>query len=50
MFKVNGEYVTAEKIGQGALTAYPTQGPRNFFAGGAGLSGTAMDYTKLVKP
>lgn len=49
MFKVNGQYMTAEKIGQGALAAYPTEGPRNFFAGGAGLSGTAMDYTKFIQ-
>lgn len=49
MMKVNGKYVNSDEIGMKALTDYPTRGPRDFFAGGAGLSGTIMDYTKFIQ-
>lgn len=49
MVKVQGNYKSAEDLGMSAAVDYPTQGPRNFFAGGAGLSSTAMDYTKFIQ-
>ena len=49
MVKVNGNYMSADQIGMSSSTDYPTQGPRDFFAGGAGLSGTAMDYAKFIQ-
>lgn len=49
MVKVRGKYMSADQIGMSSSTNYPTQGPRDFFAGGAGLSGTIMDYTKFIQ-
>lgn len=47
--KVRGEYKTADELGLTAGVDYPKQGPRNLFAGGAGLSSTAMDYAKFLE-
>lgn len=47
--KVDGEFKDVEDLGMSAMVDYPTQGPRNFFAGGAGLVSTAMDYTKFIE-
>lgn len=49
MAKVKGEYIDVAKFGEAAGVDYPKQGPRSFFAGGAGLSSTAMDYTKFIE-
>lgn len=43
-----GNWMTTEEMGMTAGTAYPKLGPRNVFAGGAGLSSTAMDYTTFI--
>lgn len=47
--KVNGAYQSASNLGMSALVDYPKQGPRDFFAGGAGLSSSIMDYTKFIE-
>ncbi len=49
MVKVQGEFRDAIDLGMSSAVDYPKQGPRNFFAGGAGLSSTAMDYTKFIE-
>lgn len=49
MTKVNGEYVDVENIGMTELVNYPKEGPRDLFAGGAGLVSTAMDYTRFIE-
>lgn len=46
--KVNGTYQSAANLGMGAFVDYPKQGPRDFFAGGAGLTSSIMDYTKFI--
>ncbi len=46
--KVQGELRALEEIGAAARASYPKEGPRNFFAGGAGLSGTIHDYIKFI--
>lgn len=43
-----GKWMTTEEMGMTAGTAYPKQGPRNIFAGGAGLSSTALDYATFI--
>lgn len=43
-----GNWMTTEEMGMTAGTAYPKLGPRNVFAGGAGLSSTAMDYATFI--
>lgn len=43
-----GKWMTTEEMGMTAGTAYPKLGPRNVFAGGAGLSSTAMDYATFI--
>ncbi|MFY0593129.1 serine hydrolase domain-containing protein [Roseivirga sp.] len=45
---VGGKWMTTEEMGMTAGTAYPKLGPRNVFAGGAGLSSTAMDYATFI--
>lgn len=49
MTKVEGEYKDVADLGMSAMVDYPEKGPRNFFAGGAGLVSTAMDYTKFIQ-
>ncbi|OEK03995.1 serine hydrolase domain-containing protein [Roseivirga misakiensis] len=43
-----GKWQTVEELGMTAGTDYPKQGPRNVFAGGAGLSSTMMDYAIFI--
>jgi len=43
-----GKWMTTDEMGMTAGTAYPKLGPRNVFAGGAGLSSTAMDYATFI--
>lgn len=43
-----GKWRTVDELGMTAGTDYPTQGPRNVFAGGAGLSSTALDYATFI--
>lgn len=43
-----GQWKTTEEMGMTAGTAYPKLGPRNVFAGGAGLSSTALDYATFI--
>lgn len=47
--KVNGAYQSASTLGMGAMVDYPKQGPRDFFAGGAGLSSSIIDYAKFIE-
>ena len=47
--KMNGNYQSADNLGMGALVDYPKQGPRDFFAGGAGLTSSIMDYTRFIE-
>jgi CubicO group peptidase (beta-lactamase class C family) len=49
MTKVEGQYKNVEELGMATLVDYPTKGPRDLFAGGAGLVSTAMDYTKFIE-
>jgi len=49
MSNVNGTFYDVAQFGQGDLVNYPMQGPRDFFAGGAGLSSTAIDYTIFIE-
>jgi CubicO group peptidase (beta-lactamase class C family) len=49
MTKVKGEYKLTDDLGMAAFTEYPREGPRDIFAGGAGLSSTAMDYAKFIE-
>lgn len=44
-----GKWMTAEEMGISAGIAYPKKGPRNVFAGGAGLSSTMMDYATFIQ-
>jgi len=44
-----GNWRTTEELGMTAGTAYPKQGPRNVFAGGAGLSSTTIDYATFIQ-
>ncbi|MBO6496350.1 MAG: beta-lactamase family protein [Roseivirga sp.] len=47
--KINGTFMSTDQLGMSALTDYPKQGPRDFFAGGAGLSSTALDYARFIQ-
>ncbi len=47
--KVNDAYMSTDQLGMSAGTDYPKQGPRDLFAGGAGMSSTAMDYAKFIE-
>ena len=49
MTEFEGEYKDVEDLGMSAMVDYPKKGSRNFFAGGAGLVSTAMDYTKFIQ-
>jgi CubicO group peptidase (beta-lactamase class C family) len=49
MLKVQGTYRSSDELGMAAAVNYPLEGPRNLFAGGAGLSSTAMDYTMFIQ-
>ncbi|MDB4448023.1 beta-lactamase family protein [Roseivirga sp.] len=44
-----GNWRTTEELGMTAGTAYPKLGPRNVFAGGAGLSSTTIDYAIFIQ-
>lgn len=44
-----GNWRTTEELGMTAGTAYPKLGPRNVFAGGAGLSSTTIDYATFIQ-
>lgn len=44
----NGKLITVDELGMNAGTTYPTEGPRNLFAGGAGLSSTTLDYANFI--
>lgn len=46
--KVQGKLMALDEIGAAAQASYPKEGPRNFFAGGAGLSGTTGDYARFI--
>lgn len=46
--KVQNKLMALEEIGAAAQASYPKEGPRNFFAGGAGLSGTTGDYARFI--
>ncbi len=46
--KVQNKLMALDEIGAAAQASYPKEGPRNFFAGGAGLSGTIYDYTRFI--
>ncbi len=41
-------WMTVEEMGRTQGTDYPKKGPRNVFAGGAGLSSTMMDYAIFI--
>lgn len=45
---VKGKLIALEEIGGEAQASYPKEGPRNFYAGGAGLSGTIHDYARFI--
>lgn len=45
---LGGTFKTVEEIGMAAQVDYPKKGPRNVFAGGAGLSATTMDYAIFI--
>lgn len=47
--KVNGNFMPDSALGLGVFTDYPKQGPRDFFAGGAGLSSTSLDYARFIQ-
>lgn len=47
--KVNGTYISEDELGLAPMTDYPKTSGRDVFAGGAGLSGTSMDYAKLIQ-
>jgi CubicO group peptidase (beta-lactamase class C family) len=44
----NGKLMTVDELGMNAGTVYPKKGPRDLFAGGAGLSSTALDYANFI--
>jgi CubicO group peptidase (beta-lactamase class C family) len=44
-----GKLITVDELGMTDGTIYPTKGPRNLFAGGAGLSSTAIDYANFIE-
>ena len=44
-----GNWRTTVELGMTAGTAYPKLGPRNVFAGGAGLSSTTIDYATFIQ-
>jgi len=44
----NGKLITVEELGMTQGTVYPTKGPRNIFAGGAGVSSTTIDYANFI--
>lgn len=46
---VEGKFMTVEEMGLSAQLDYPKQGPRNIYAGGAGLSGTIEDYAHFIQ-
>jgi len=47
--KVQNKLITIEELGMPQRTSYPKEGPRNFFAGGAGLSATTLDYARFIQ-
>lgn len=49
MMKGDSTYINTDTMGFAAFTNYPKEGPRDLFAGGAGLSSTAMDYTRFIE-
>jgi len=48
-YNKNKELVTAKGIFQGMNADYPNNPDNNHYAGGGGLSGTAMDYAKFIQ-
>lgn len=46
--KAQGQLITLDEMGMAAQASYPMEGPRNIFAGGGGLTSTAMDYAKFI--
>ena len=47
--KVNGAYMSVNQLGMSAMIDYPKETGRDIFAGGAGLSGTTMDYANFIQ-
>jgi len=47
--KVQNKLITIDELGMAAQADYPTKGPRNVFAGGAGLSATTLDYARFIQ-
>ena len=47
--KVDGQYVDGSQLGFDIFTSYPKTSGRGFFAGGSGLSGTALDYAYFIQ-
>lgn len=46
--KAGQKLMALDEIGAASQASYPKEGPRNFFAGGAGLSATTHDYAKFI--
>ena len=46
---VQGRLLALDEIGAAAQVSYPKEGPRNIFAGGAGLSATIDDYALFIQ-
>ena len=44
-----GKLLALEELGLEAQSSYPKEGPRDLFAGGAGLSMTTIDYAKFIQ-
>ncbi len=47
--KVQGKLITLDELGMAGQASYPMEGPRNIFAGGAGLSATTKDYARFIQ-
>ena len=46
---VEDKLITIDELGMAAQASYPKEGPRDIFAGGAGLSSTLMDYALFIQ-
>ncbi len=46
---VQDKLMTINEIGRADQASYPLEGPRNLFAGGAGLSSTTIDYANFIQ-
>lgn len=47
--KAQNKLITIDELGAAQTASYPMEGPRNIFAGGAGLSASTRDYSKFVQ-